>query len=185
MADLGSLREFGLRTRAHVSPTSQDASGLADVLANHPTLSVLHLKVSDTVTAAVIRRGFPRGLKVLGITSVVDDFDALVSSLPTGMAALNFTTAGHRSAADVCALLSRCPQLRALDLRCDGEAVEYLASGSVSDRPLLLGRGCFNAGMRGALAGAGHKVGSLVVGVDWRVGGGVEFGREAVALWSK
>ena len=108
------------------------------------------------------------------------DFDDLVALLPPDLVALRLSTGGNCSAADVRALLSRCLRLRALDLSCNGDAVEYLAGGSLVDRPLLLGFHHLPAGTDGAaLTAAGHRVGELRIKVDWRIPGGVVFNGKA------
>ena len=183
LSSLVNLREFGLHASAKSLSSGDDVETMAGALADHPTLAVLDLIVPEALAAAVLRRGFPSNMKVLWILGSSNvEFGALVTVLPRDLSAFRWIDGGRRSSADIRALLSRCPQLRAFCLLLDNAAIEYLASRDV-DRPLLLGRHCFPDWVDyDAPTAAGHVVGSLDVGFHWRVAGGVVFEGKAVAV---
>ena len=182
LAELRGLREFGLTARGFRGLTPEDAGALANVLADHPTIDVFNLCVSNKAAGAVLRRGFSSNLRVLRIQG---EFEDLMAVLPPNLAALQFldTGRGHCSAADVDALLSRCPRLRALAISCDDEAIECLTSGTLG-QPLLLLRqlSATKARVYDANATAGHKLGYLEIGVHWRIAGGVVFDGKAIGV---
>ena len=108
LSGLVNLREFGLLANASAIPSGDGIDALAGALADHPTLVVLDLKVPEALTTAVLRRGLPPNLKVLGINSRSnDDFEALMAALPRDLSAFRREYGGTRSAADIRALLSR------------------------------------------------------------------------------
>ena len=80
-------------------------------------------------------------------------------------------------------MLSCCPHLRALSLTYNDEAVAYLASSEdLADRPLLLhGQSLPPGADDDTLTAAGHGVGNVLIGVHWRVAGGLMFDGRAVA----
>ena len=181
VAEFSSLREFGVVGFAHECQASE-ADAFAEVLTTGlPSLSVLDLGVFGALIIAVLRRGLPSNLKVLGVSSYNYEFADLLAALPLDLVALRAPPREIHSAADVCTLLSRCPQLHAIDLRCDDEAVAYLVSGNV-DRSLILKDLLFGRLTIDALATAGHKVGELQIGVHWRICGGVAFEGKAAGV---
>ena len=143
LANLSSLCEFSLYEAAKSPLSAGDADAFADILANHMTLDVLDLSLADAVIGAVLRRGLPSGLRVLGLGSC-QDFEDLLAAAPPDLAVLRITPLQKCSAADVRALVVRFPQLRALSLSCDDEAVAYLASEDLVGRPLFLNRAWFD-----------------------------------------
>ena len=178
-----NLREFRLACETGVGSPRYVVRTLADVLANHPTLAVLDLEDPPEATVSLIGRGLPSNLKVLGLFSRSnDDFEAFVASLPRDLSALRFESEITRSAADVRALLSRCPHLSALDLDFDYGAIEYLASGNVYRSLTLNRRNLPDWVDHDALTAAGHTVGSLLIAVNWCIAGGVLFDGEGVAV---
>ena len=184
LTGLGNLSEFGLADSTDHRWSSEEADAFANILAaGNPRLAVLELEVPEALASAVLLRGFPFSLTALRFIASNAEFDALVAALPPDLMALQIATSDQRSTADLSALLSRCPQLHALSLSCDDEVVEYLASGNLVDRSLLLDRAWFGRHRASdALTAAGHRVGSVFVGVHWRIAGGVVWNGEAVVF---
>ena len=180
LSDLSSLRELSLDGGAKSHLSLEDERALADVLGGLPALVVLDVGFSKAVILALLHRGFPPNLKVLGM-GLVCELEVFLAALPRGLLALQLRSRGKLSVADVRTLLSRCPKLRAMDLSCDDEAVAYLVGGGLADRTLVL-----NASMlrpaSDALTAAGHTVNELRVGVHWRIGGAVVCDGKAMAV---
>ena len=178
LAEFSSLSEFRLVGFVHDCQEGE-TDAFADALAGLPALVVLDLGARKPVTDALLRCGLPSSLAVLGL-GTCGDFADMLAALPPGLVALRVPSRRRHSAIEIRALLSHCPQLRALSLKCDDEAVAYLASGKF-DRSLVLNHFHFGKASQ-VLAGAGHRVGRLRIGLHWRIGGGVAFEGKAAGV---
>ena len=137
----------------------------------------------------VLRHGLPPNVRTLCLCVVEQRessvaFLDLLPSLPQSLVALHYVDYTRRTDADTRVLLSHFRQLRCMALRCTEEAAEYLASGEVK-QTLLLNSFHTPERLQGALVAAGHKIGTVRIGVDWRRRRGAfqrPIGRDMIAI---
>lgn len=182
LAGFTGLREFGFGTSSSVDVADEFAA----LLASLGSLAVLKLTIPAAATLRVLRHGLPPNVRTLCLWVVEQRessvaFLDLLPSLPQSLVALHYVDYTRRTDADTRALLSHCRQLRCMALRCTEDAAQYLASGEVK-QTLLLNSFHTPERLQGALVAAGHKIGTVRIGVDWRVAGGVLFNGQSAGI---